>query len=167
MSIPITAEEVKVICNLTELRKLDIIEAQFPLVDAVIKELTNKKDYNKACRGGINAVQIPLTTAFKHAFAYLVYANIIDLLNTSTSGSGIIKTTGYSDSRIELLSEGDALHREQKLQLKAFETIKKYLNPEGIAYYEKLKLADDLKNADESLKPQILAQGKKCRATLI
>jgi len=165
MSFSITVEDVKAICNLSDLRKTEVISSQFILVEAQLKEHIETSIYKKlTCP---TAKPTPMHTSFKHAFAYIVYANIIDLLNTSTVGTGIIKSTGYSESRTELLGEDAADVKRQKLLLKAYTLIKKHLNAEGLAVYEDLKLAEDLRTADVAIKPSIIAKGRKCRATLI
>jgi len=165
MSVDITVEDVKAICNLSDLRKTEVISSQFILVEAQLKEHIEAAAFKKMTCA--SAKPTSLQTSFKHAFAYIVYANIIDLLNTSTVGTGIIKSTGYSESRTELLGEDAADVKRQKLLLKAYELIKKQLNPEGLAVYEELKLAETLRTADAVVKPSIIAKGKRCRATLI
>jgi len=192
MKLNITVEEVKLICNLTDLKKTDILASKFPLIEALMEEITQPKAFKRASREdsegrshsdgnhvaktqtertastSSTSTTSVITSSFKHAFAYFVYAECIDFLNTNTSGSGIIHSTGFGDSRVELLSGYEADKRQRKLELKAYTILLKYLNKKGLKRYNELKLWDDLQRAEnDQAKQKILSEGRKCKIAII
>jgi hypothetical protein len=163
--INISIEEIKQVCNLEDLKKTEILTSKFPLIDALISDITIFKEYRKVIRG--TAEQI-VNTSFRHAFAYFLYAECIDFLNTSTSGTGIIRSTGYADSRMELLSQDETEKKQRRLELKAYTLLLKYLNPKGLKRYNELKLWDDLQRAEnEEAKQRLLSEGRICRMAIV
>jgi len=165
MDFKISVDEVKQICNLTDLKKTEILSTKFSIIEARLIDITQPKIYTRVVKETATEV---IMTSFKHAFAYLVYAECLDFLNTNTSGSGIIKSTGFADSRTELISQYETEKRQNKLELKAYILLFPYLNAKGQKRYNELKLWDDLQRAEtEQAKQQILQEGKKCKIILI
>ena len=163
--INITLEEIKQVCNLTDLKKTDILTSKFPLINALLSDITLDKEYRRVVRGTADTLVL---TSYKHAFAYFLYAECLDFLNTNTSGSGIIRSTGFADSRIELISQHETEKRQRRLELKAYWLLEKYLNAKGRKRYMELKLWDDLQRAEnEQAKQQILSKGKTCKVAII
>ena len=163
--IKISIEEVKQVCNLTDLKKTELLTSKFELINARLSEITDTQVYELV----LNETAEPLViTSFKHAFAYFIYAEVIDLLNTNTTGSGIIRSTGFADSRTELLSYYETSMRQQKLELKAYTLLLKYLNERGMKRYNELKLWDDLHRAEnDQAKQNIINKGKSCTIAII
>jgi hypothetical protein len=165
MGIDLSIEEFKQVCNLPDLHSTDMLASRYPIIDALIQEITIRRVYLSVTR---KSASIVILTSFRHAFAYFLYADCIDFLNTNTSGSGIIKNTGFADSRMELLSFEETLNRQRKLELKAYELLSHYLNEKGLKRLNELKLWDDLQRAEnESAKQKILSEGKRCKIALI
>ena len=167
--INITLDEIKQVCNLTDLKKTDILTSKFPLINALIEDITISTVYRQVVKPSANS-KLParLVPSFKHAFAYFLYAECLDFLNTNTSGSGIIRSTGFADSRIELISQHETEKRQRRLELKAYTLLEKYLNAKGKKRYMELKLWDDLQRAEnEQAKQQILSKGKTCKVAII
>jgi hypothetical protein len=163
--LKITIEEIKQVCNLEDLKKTEFLTSKFPIINDLLSDITSNTIYRRVIRE--NAEQL-IITSFKHAFAYFLYAECIDFLNTSTTGQGIIRSTGYADSRMELLSSDETEKRQRKLELKAYSVILKYLNSTGLKRYNELKLWDDLQRAEnEDAKQKILSEGRVCRMALI
>jgi len=140
------------------------------LIDKRIKENTLSEYYQAVTDSTTEELVISL---FKLAFSYLIYAEIMEFLNTNTSGSGIIKSTGFDESRVELLSQQETEKRRYSLELKAFLAIEDYLNPQGKKTLEKLRFYSELERVDVDnieakanvLKNQV--QPKKSRMVLI
>ena len=165
MELKISVDEVKQICNLNDLKKTEILSSKFPIIEARLMDITQPKVYSRVVKETASEV---VMTSFKHAFAYFVYAECLDFLNTNTSGSGIIKSTGFADSRTELISQYETEKRQNKLELKAYILLFPYLNTKGQKRYNDLKLWDDLQRAEnEQAKNIILQEGKKCKIALI
>ena len=161
----ITVEEVKQICNLSDLKKTDPLLSVFPLIEARLSEITNKTTFNRVVKETAEPVII---TSFKHAFAYFVYAECLDFLNTNTTGAGIIRSTGFAESRTELISIEETIKRQRNLELKAYTILLNYLNAKGKRRYNELQLWDDLQRAEtEQARNEILARGKRCLIALI
>ena len=165
MSFNITIDEVKQICNLTDLKKTDILLSSFPIIEDLLFSIT-LGPVNKKVKS--NTATPLKMTSFKHAFAFFIYAHNIDFLNTSTNANGILKNTGFAESRIELLGEVETERKQRKLELKAYSLLQKYLNADGIQRYNELKLWDDLQRAEnEQAKQKILTRGKRCKIAII
>ena len=165
MELKISVDEVKQICNLNDLKKTEILSSKFPIIESRLMDITQPKVYGRVVKETASEV---VMTSFKHAFAYFVYAECLDFLNTNTSGSGIIKSTGFADSRTELISQYETEKRQNKLELKAYILLFPYLNTKGQKRYNELKLWDDLQRAEnEQAKNIILQEGKKCKIALI
>mgnify|MGYP000895098445 CR=1 FL=1 len=148
MALPITVEEVKSICNLKSLnnvQKDEIISFRMLLIDKRIKENTLAEYYQAVSDNTAEALIISL---FKLAFSYLMYAEILEFLNTNTSGTGIIKSTGFAETRVELLSQEETDKRRNSLELKAYLAIEDYLNQEGKMTLKKLKFYSELERVD-------------------
>ena len=165
----ITVDEVKQVCNLSDLKKTEILTSKFSLIDALISDITQDKIYRSVVKESAESQQMSTRlVSFKHAFAYFVLAESLEFLNTNTTGSGIIKSTGFSDSRVELLSQYETEKRKQSLELKAYKLLEKYLNSKGKKRYKELKLWDDLARAEgDQAKQQILSRGKKCLISIV
>ena len=142
--INITIDEVKQTCNLMDLKRVDILTSKFAIVDAFVREHTKVRVYNSVVRGTASEL---VSTAFKTGFAYFVYAESIDFLNTNTTGAGIVGSTGFSDSRIDMLSGAETEKRRDTLEFKAFSVLKEYLNDVGFQRYTELKKWDDARRS--------------------
>lgn len=167
MGLKITVDEIKGICNLTDVKKNDLIASKMLLVDDLVKDISVPIIY--ADVEDETADQL-VKDAFYNAFAYFVYAEILEFLNTNTAGNGIVKSTGFSDNRIELLSQDETEKRRNKLEFKAYNVIRKYLNTDGLKRYSELKLWDDLQKAgDPDAKSRLLGQSNNriCRMSII
>jgi len=161
----ITVDEVKQVCNLKNLKDTDILLSVFPLIEAKLSEITNRTTYNRWVK---ETAEPDIITSFKLAFAYFVYAECLDFLNTTTTGAGIIRSTGFADSRTELIGIDETIKRQRNLELKAYTVLFKYLNAKGLKRYNELQLWDDLQRAEtEQARNEILAKGKRCLIALI
>jgi len=161
----ITVDEVKQVCNLKNLKDTDTLLSVFPLIEARLSEITNRATFNRWVK---ETAEPDIITSFKHAFAYFVYAECLDFLNTNTTGAGIIRSTGFADSRTELISMDETIKRQRNLELKAYTILLKYLNAKGMKRYKELQLWDDLQRAEtEQARNEILAKGKRCLIALI
>ena len=165
MRIDLNIEEFKKVCNLPDLRNSDMLQTRYPVIDALIQDITSRNVYLSLNRKSTSEV---ILTSFRHAFAYFLYADCIEFLNTNTSGSGIIKSTGFADSRTELLSFEETEKRQRKLELKAYELLQNYLNEKGLKRFQELKLWADLQRAEnENARQKILSEGRRCKIALI
>jgi predicted component of type VI protein secretion system len=107
--------------------------------------------------------------AFKIAFSYFLYAEIIEVLNTNTNAAGIITHTGFTGSNSPNIQQNESWERRNLLELKAYETIRKYLTPTAYLRYQELKTWDDLRRAGNSLAQRQLMSNSagNTKATLI
>lgn len=145
MMLNITVAEIKKIVNIEKVAKDDMISNQLALVDRTI-QLYTQADVYAAVEAG--TADETVTTAFKTAFSYFLFIEIMPFLNTNTAGNGIIKSTGFNDSKIDLLSNEETTQRQQNIELSALKVIKPYLSDSGISRLDKLIFWDELKKVD-------------------
>ena len=150
--IPITVAEIKQITNLEKLTKDDFITTKLPVINALMKDILLRKYYSRATKISLSSGEgrgegVLFKSAIYTAFAYFTYAECLEFLNTNTSGSGIITSTGFADSKQELLPQDDSFKRRNTLEFKAYSVIRGYLNEIGLKRYNDLKLWDDLQRA--------------------
>lgn len=145
MPIEITADTIKSNCNLTELKKPEVISTKILLIDELVKSITTAESYESVVLKTADSLTMSL---FSIGFSYLMYAEILEFLNTNTSGNGIVKSTGFDNSRIDLLSQSEIDKKRNSLELKAYQTLKKYLNETGKTKLEKLIFWSELERVD-------------------
>lgn len=164
--IKITVDEVKRICNLHDIDRVEILESKFVITNALLKGVVRKRYYMQVVKE--NADEL-VKSAFYTGFSYFLYAECIELLNTNTAGSGIIASTGYADSRIELLSTEESFQKRNNLEYKAYTVLKDYLNEAGLKRYKELKLWDDMRRAGDSEAKQRLlnTSNRRLRGAII
>ncbi len=69
---------------------------------------------------------------FNFAYAFLMLNSCIDFLNIKTSGSGIVKSTGFDSQRVDLLNQSDTKSMKFDLIKRALILMKKHLNTAGL-----------------------------------
>lgn len=170
MPISITADEIKKIVNLDKVQKNELIDRHISLIDMKIQEYSLESSYNSVVDNSADDITI---TAYKTAFSYLMFAQLMPFLNTNTAGSGIVKSTGFNESKIDLLSQAETEKRQQSAELEALKFIKKHLNTTGLERLDKLIFWDELNRVDVDnieAKASIINQKlspRKCRISLI
>lgn len=145
MMLNITVAEIKKIVNIEKVAKDDMISNQLALVDRTIQLYTKADIYASVESGTADEMII---ASFKTAFSYLLFIEIMPFLNLNTAGSGIIKSTGFNDSKIDLLSNEETTQRQQSIELNALKAIKPYLSDSGLSRLDKLIFWDELKKVD-------------------
>ena len=164
MELDITIAEIKQICGLKELKSDDLFTSKMIIINQRIKEISQIRFYNQLVNKKAKELVV---SSFKTAFAYLIYAECLDFLNTNTIGNGIIKSTGFADSRTELISSNETEQRRNKLEFMAYHTLKNYLNPAGLKRYRDLKLWDDLQKTDDQNAKRLIIPKARTRMALI
>lgn len=145
MMLNITVAEIKKIVNLEKVAKDDLISNQLVLIDSKIRSITKAETYESV---EAETADDTVITSFKTAFSYLLFTEIMPFLNINTAGSGIVKSTGFLESKIDLLSNEETSKRQQNIELNALKIIKPYLNDTGISRLDKLVFWDELSRVD-------------------
>lgn len=165
--ITITTAEFKENVNLDKLKKDELINSHMFAVDLKLQGITQPDVYESVNE---ETADEPVVKAFKLAFSYLLYMEILPFLNVNTAGSGIVSSTGIDQSRTELISQTELERRQNSAELKAYELLYTYLNDAGKNRLGKLKYYEDLHRLDVSdieQKTAILEQKNNNRRTRV
>ncbi len=130
MILPILIEDVLKICNLNaNIDANGVFALHAPLILLDLKAWLTEAAYT-----AVTSENPGCTEADKIAYAYLLYARVLPLLNVVTTGGGLVKAITNRDNKSnELYSPAEARALANQFKLKALKLLESSLSDAGLA----------------------------------
>jgi len=123
--------KVKVLGNIPTVDDEATVEAFFPQARKEVKKFMGKELYELFASGDEWAADADYddtdTELMQTAEAYMVLAYAVGPLNVNSSGAGFVKSTGFGDSRKEVLSQNDISELSFEYRKRAEELLEDYV----------------------------------------
>ena len=138
-AIPVEIKDVITILNLpNDMGANPIFGEHEALVMSYLERYTLEGAYRKAQDAALDPAD-KWYKAFRYGYAFLMLYSTAEFLNLKTVGEGIVKTVGLDQSATELLTGDEIEAFKGKLEMRALDMLRDYLNQAGIERYLELK----------------------------
>lgn len=130
--LPVSAADLVKTLNLpADLAENPIWGSHEQIIMNRLMELSIADAMDDALEGDPDATDSEYYYPMRAAYCYLMLADTVDLLNLSTTGTGIIKSIGLDQSETELLSGDEIDQFALRMETKALKAISSYLSQIG------------------------------------